>query len=1128
MWKYCVILISLFCFNLFGASPSFQQVTNIADGEILNATNGFITLTGATNVASALTNGLATTNYVNTITNGLATTNFVTGQGYVTATVTNGLATTNYVITATNNFGNAVAVTMTNAANQFNGSYALDSGWILFAADTNTIYIQNTLKSGLGFTMTDFASLGFPWISLGYSGNGNVSYPFYFSSGVILPDGSRAASSNQVNTATNNILATANANILSATNTFKSTVTNIAGSLTNGFINLASATNVASALTNGLATTNYVNAITNGLATTNWVKTYADTNGAGIAAALAATNGLAIPTTNQFVTATITNGLATTNYVIAATNNLGNSVAVNMTNAANQFTGNFTGVFGTLVTSNSVTTNTAFIYVGGQPYSVSGGFSPSYGFESEIQDVNPFAIFTNANSLCWISTYYAGGCQAGSWGGITNINGMFESVKWCQQSSSLYCYASNSVGFISTNWIYTGIGGGSVGAATTNAFTYYPTTTNITTVGNGIGITNIPTSSVSNFLGAVTNVASTYGGISLSQATNVAGSLTNGFINLATATNVATASALAATNAFALGELNTATNNLLSTANVGIASATNNALATASNSFLSASLPVLTNNGSGYMLGSLTVTNETNTSLAVGQIPIVGTGGQIQGTANLSYSTNNNTLQIGGGVTNIYEPFTSSNAVNIWGSWHWNSTSNSADKTANGVSSLFINTNVFAQPGKTYQVTIVYSVPTAYIWPNFGGTAGISFGASYPPSSGTNVQNITAVNTNNFSISQQNGSRGQIFLVQVVELGNINVGNINISELGSGVVLASGGALSTTPNLQFTNGALSVVGSGTSSNVVIVTGATGAAGQANTQAAVQGQSMALTTGAGGSGNGASATNGAPAGDFNFITGAGGTGGLTGGRGGNFNVTGGTGGYGFGGYVTNQGQGGSINLNGGVGVSGASAGSPGGDVTIQSGQGAAGIGITGAGGKMTLSAGIGGTVTGITTKSSPGGMFTLSGGQGGTNSYGGPGAIGGDGSSAVFQGGNGGIATVSASGTGGNGGNIYVTGGAGGAGTVVNGTPGNLYLGAGTNLVAQGLVYILPSVTARNSVTVINTNTSGYFIGNGGGLTNFNTAYTTNTIYTISGSSVAALTALGIVVVTNNVVTTRTP
>jgi hypothetical protein len=86
----------------------------------------------------------------------------------------------------------------------------------------------------------------------------------------------------------------------------------------------------------------------------------------------------------------------------------------------------------------------------------------------------------------------------------------------------------------------------------------------------------------------------------------------------------------------------------------------------------------------------------------------------------------------------------------------------------------------------------------------------------------------------------------------------------------------------------------------------------------------------------------------------------------------------------------------------------------------------------------------------------------------------------------------------------------------------------LYLGAGTNLVAQGLVYILPSVTARNSVTVINTNTSGYFIGNGGGLTNFNTAYTTNTIYTISGSSVAALTALGIVVVTNNVVTTRTP
>jgi hypothetical protein len=85
------------------------------------------------------------------------------------------------------------------------------------------------------------------------------------------------------------------------------------------------------------------------------------------------------------------------------------------------------------------------------------------------------------------------------------------------------------------------------------------TASNVT--GNGFGLTNIQTGNISNFLGAVTNVASTYGGITLAQATNVAGSLTNGFIVLLNATNVANASALAATNAFATGELVTATNN---------------------------------------------------------------------------------------------------------------------------------------------------------------------------------------------------------------------------------------------------------------------------------------------------------------------------------------------------------------------------------------------------------------------------------------------------------------------------------------------------------------------------------------------------------------------------------------
>ena len=78
--------------------------------------------------------------------------------------------------------------------------------------------------------------------------------------------------------------------------------------------------------------------------TTNWVISYADTNGAGVAAANAATNALQIPTTNGFVTASVTNGLATTNYVNAATNGFVTSSVTNglaTTNYVNAATNGF-------------------------------------------------------------------------------------------------------------------------------------------------------------------------------------------------------------------------------------------------------------------------------------------------------------------------------------------------------------------------------------------------------------------------------------------------------------------------------------------------------------------------------------------------------------------------------------------------------------------------------------------------------------------------------------------------------------------------------------------------------------------------------------------------------------------
>lgn len=96
--------------------------------------------------------------------------------------------------------------------------------------------------------------------------------------------------------------------------------------------------------------------------------------------------------------------------------------------------------------------------------------------------------------------------------------------------------------------------------------------------------------------------------------------------------------------------------------------------------------------------------------------------------------------------------------------------------------------------------------------------------------------------------------------------------------------------------------------------------------------------------------------------------------------------------------------------------------------------------------------------------------------------------------------------------------------------VNNDTPsGVLYIGPassyGTNFVTFSS---MPCPAANMSINPTAVVTWPDWIGSGGGLININTTYTTNTLYTISGSSVAALTALGIIVVTNNVVTTRTP
>ena len=231
---------------LNGASiPFVMAVSNNIVTSISTATNGLVGASitnglATTNfvlsqgyVTSAVTNGLASTSYVNTATNGLASTSYVNAatNGLVTSAVTNGLASTNFVMAATNNFGNAVAVNLTNAANQFSGTF---------------------IGNGNGLTNLT----GIP------STNGLVT--------AAVTNG--LASISYVNAATNGLVGPSITNGLATTNFV----------LSQGY--------VTSAVTNGLASISYVNtatngfvtsSVTNGLATTNYVNTTALSAGPG-------------------------------------------------------------------------------------------------------------------------------------------------------------------------------------------------------------------------------------------------------------------------------------------------------------------------------------------------------------------------------------------------------------------------------------------------------------------------------------------------------------------------------------------------------------------------------------------------------------------------------------------------------------------------------------------------------------------------------------------------------------------------------------------------------------------------------------------------------------------------------
>ena len=315
---------ALLATNNFGNTIAVNMTNqaNTLTVKQLNLTNGW-TVTAVTNTFSFSAKNNDDWAFYDYVTNGtLAFYNSGThsleyincSQGFasngvflVTAAITNGLATTNYV----QSIGTTSAVSMTNQANSFSGTA---TNFTLYgdANHTNWTYTDTT-----GWNNTNVAG-GSVNIR-----NGNITASGTNTAGYYVGNGGGL-----INLQAGNIV----------------------GTLTN---NAATATY---ATTSGTATNSPLGAL--GSAATNSSSAF-DTNNAGIAAALAATNAMgqssglaAFQNTNFFDLAG-----AGTAAALLATNNFGNSVAVNMTNTANSFAGT--------VTNSTLTNNTYYGNGGG-------------------------------------------------------------------------------------------------------------------------------------------------------------------------------------------------------------------------------------------------------------------------------------------------------------------------------------------------------------------------------------------------------------------------------------------------------------------------------------------------------------------------------------------------------------------------------------------------------------------------------------------------------------------------------------------------------------------------------------------------------------------------------------------
>jgi hypothetical protein len=162
---------------------------------------------------------------------------------------------------------------------------------------------------------------------------------------------------------------------------------------------------------------------------------------------------------------------------------------------------------------------------------------------------------------------------------------------------------------------------------------------------------------------------------------------------------------------------------------------------------------------------------------------------------------------------------------------------------------------------------------------------------------------------------------------------------------------------------------------------------------------------------------------------------------------------------------------------GISAAGAYSGSSGGNFTMTSGSGGDGTGSGGSGGNFTLTSGTGGNDTNGYGAAGNGGSFILAAGNGGIGflTYG----SGGNGGNAFFNPGAGGIVTNGGATPGSPGANGFI-------GMAVS--PSGVWFGdvrVGTITAPAAGV----SFSVGQSASVKSNFTAGYFVGNGGGLTN---------------------------------------